>query len=230
MCSHPQLIVSFFLYNIYFLSFPSCFYLSSGFITWFFPWLDLHIDLRFLPRTTPGSKGLSSSVQGQCPHRPRAGKRGQGSKPSFGRHPWWKDFHMCKSFRTKAADSVSTRFSGSASVQDIAGTTPCGTLLIIPIAFQLRENEHPKPPRRRRGNEEMSACILENQLREGQCLTRQPARGVPETPFASSRAVFLRLLLLLTSCTYSLLFSPPLLLCHSWLGIKGGGGEGTIVT
>lgn len=109
-----------------FISFPS---LPASifllvFISCFFPWLDLYIDPSFFPKTPLGSKVLNFSVQGQCPHRPVAGKRGQGCKPSFGSRPWWKDFRMCKSFRTKAADSVSARFSGSASGPGHRGDHP----------------------------------------------------------------------------------------------------------
>ena len=53
----------------------------------------------------------------------------------------------------------------------------------------------------------MSACGPEDPLREGQRLTRQPARGVLGAPLASSRGVFLWWLLLPTFRTYPLLSS-----------------------
>lgn len=180
-------------FSTIFISFPSFPALPPFF--WLFPWLYLHADPSFLTKTPPGSKVLNSSVQGQCPHWPGAGKRGQGCKPSFGSHSWWKDFHMCKSLRTKTADSMSAKFSGSASGSGHLRDHPKWDFPHLSHNISAQWKWTQKPPCRRK--ERDVSLYLEKQLRERQCLTRHPAWQLPG---ANTRSVFPWLILLPTSC------------------------------
>lgn len=139
----------------------------------------------------------------------------QGYKPSFGSHPCWKGFHMCKSFRTNTADSVSDY------VQWHHRTTPCGTF--PPITFQLSGNEHQKPPWRRKEKEEVSQKgslrpgeKVEIKTVSGQAASSRCTGKSPSAKFSSCFRVvipYAKIPSILTHCS-----SHSLQLFHSWLG------------
>lgn len=130
------------LYNIcLFPSFPAFTLLLVSLIE-FFSW-HLSFDYilaHFLPKASPGSSKSSiplfktSVPTGLLPEE-RSGLQ---------------TFHTCKSFRTNFADSV----SDLPQAQLHHRTTPYGTF--PPITFQLSENEHQKPPWKRKEKEEVS--------------------------------------------------------------------------
>ena len=227
--SHPPLTVSFFPLQYLFISFlslpASTFLLVS--ITKFFPW-HLSFDYIWTPVFSPKPHQVHPSPQFLCA-RPVSlqiccWEGDQGYKPSFGSHPCWKDFHMCKSFRTNTADSV----SDLPYVQWHHRTTPCGTF--PPITFQLSENEHQKHPeeeKKKKRCHKRAAWGLEKKLRSGQCLARQRAPGVLGNPhLPNSQAVFVWLFLMPRYRPYSPVV--PLIHCSYFIvdlerGKAGGG-------
>lgn len=202
---------------ISFLSLPASTFLLVS-ITKFFPW-HLSLDYIWTPVFFPKPHQVHASPQFLCA-RPVAlqvccWERDQGYKPSFGSHPCWKGFHMCKSFRTNTADSVSDY------VQWHHRTTPCGTF--PPITFQLSGNEHQKPPWRRKEKEEVSQKgslrpgeKVEIKTVSGQAASSRCTGKSPSAKFSSCFRVvipYAKIPSILTHCT-----SHSLQLFHSWLG------------